>query len=242
MLPETDWNVRAKRMINFIGKIFYQKEETCSEESGAEEVNWSISTSVVGTVKHKTYSNILHCRLYKGIQLDGLGLLLRNQSGLHVLGREKDPHQKMGGHDLLLQRVENNLFVILAMLLLFDYHVHLHKHKNLEKSPCLKWMSLLVCFNSCAPGLGVCKNILSEWNRIRRCTLAVYIVHICHAIGGNSGCLSRIELTWSKTPRWVKMWKYGPSEISLKICSIIQHHWWIYISILGSFSEITFSF
>lgn len=125
-------------------------------------MNWSIPPSVVGTVKHKTYSNILYCRFYKGIQLDGVGLLLCNQFGLSVLGRDKDPYQEMDGHDLLLQRDENNFFVILALLLLFEYCVHLHKHKNLEKSSCLKGMSILVHFTACALGLGVCKDILSE--------------------------------------------------------------------------------
>lgn len=125
-------------------------------------MNWSIPTSVVGTVKHKTYSNILYCRFYKGIHLDGLGLLLCNQSGLRVLGKEKDLYQEMDGHDLPLQRDKNNLFVTLALLLLFEYCVHLRKHKNLEESPCLKVMSLLVHFNACTLCLGVCKDILSE--------------------------------------------------------------------------------
>ena len=107
-----------------------------------------ISTSVVDTVEHKTYSNILHHRLYKGIQLDRFGLLLGHRFGLHLFGWGKGLHRKHAFQSHILRMTmicfcaERSMRITFFFFCFcFEYSPHLHRHEHLDQ----QWLFEVNC-------------------------------------------------------------------------------------------------
>jgi len=98
-----------------------------------------VISTLFGALEHRTYSNILYCRLYKGIQLDRFGFLFGHRFGQLVFGWWEISTPKAclpilyfkDGLNLLLGRKinENNLF----LCFIFEYSVHLCRHEHLNQ-------------------------------------------------------------------------------------------------------------